>query len=42
MDLTDEQWAMLEPLLLSDPPKRADGWGRPWRHGRCWMVCCGC
>ena len=34
MDLTDEQWAMLEPLLLPDPPKRADGWGRQWRQAR--------
>ncbi len=33
MDLTDEQWAMLEPLL-PDPPKRADGRGRPWRKAR--------
>ena len=34
MDLTDEQWAMLEPLLLPDPPKRADRWGRQWRQAR--------
>ena len=34
MDLTDEQWAMLEPLLLPDPPKRADGRGRQWRQAR--------
>ena len=30
MDLTDEQWVALEPLLPK-PPKRADGRGRPWR-----------
>jgi transposase len=28
MDLTDEQWAVVEPLL-SKPVKRADGKGRP-------------
>jgi transposase len=28
MDLTDEQWAVLEPLLV-EPPRRADGRGRP-------------
>ncbi len=33
MDLTDKQWAMLEPLL-PNPPKRADGRGRPWREAR--------
>jgi transposase len=33
MDLTDEQWAMLEPLL-PEPTKRADGRGRPWREAR--------
>jgi transposase len=33
MNLTDEQWARLEPLL-PDPPKRADGRGRPWRQAR--------
>jgi transposase len=33
MDLTDEQWAMLKPLL-PDPTKRADGRGRPWREAR--------
>jgi transposase len=33
MDLTDEQWAMLEPLL-PEPTKRTDGRGRPWREAR--------
>jgi transposase len=33
MDLTDEQWVVLEPLL-PEPPKRADGRGRPWRDAR--------
>ena len=33
MDLTDEQWAMLE-ALLPEPTKRADKQGRPWREAR--------
>ena len=33
MDLTDEQWAMLEPLILK-PPRRTDRRGRPWRDAR--------
>ena len=33
MDLTDEQWEILE-LLIPDPPRRADGKGRPWRDPR--------
>jgi transposase len=33
MDLTDEQWAILEPLL-PEPNKRSDGRGRPWRPAR--------
>jgi transposase len=33
MDLTDEQWAVLEPLIPT-PPRRADGKGRPWRDPR--------
>lgn len=33
MDLTDEQWSILQPLI-PDPPKRADGKGRPWRDSR--------
>ena len=32
-ELTDEQWALLE-LLLPEPPRRADGRGRPWRCQR--------
>jgi len=30
MDLTNEQWEALEPLI-PDPPRREDGRGRPWR-----------
>ncbi len=33
MDLTDEQWAMLNPLI-PEPPRRPDGRGRPWRNPR--------
>ena len=33
MDLTDEQWAVLEPLIPV-PPRRPDGRGRPWREPR--------
>src|ERR687884_1455383 len=33
MDLTDEQWEVLEPLI-PDPPRREDGRGRPWRDPR--------
>ena len=33
MDLTDEQWAVLEPVL-GTMPRRADGRGRPWRSSR--------
>lgn len=33
MDLTDEQWEVLEPLI-PDPFRRADGRGRPWRESR--------
>ena len=33
MDLTDEQWEVLEPLL-PNPPLREDGRGRPWRDPR--------
>src|SRR3712207_4601731 len=33
MDLTDEQWAVLEPLIPT-PPRRTDGKGRPWRDPR--------
>lgn len=33
MDLTDEQWAVLEPLIPK-PVRRADNRGRPWRNPR--------
>lgn len=33
MDLTDEQWAVISPLM-SEPPRRADGRGRPWKPSR--------
>ncbi len=33
MDLTDEQWAILQPLI-PEPPRRPDGRGRPWRDAR--------
>ncbi len=33
MDLTDEQWNLIAPLIPS-PPSRADGRGRPRRHPR--------
>jgi transposase len=33
MDLTDEQWDLLEPLI-PQPPRRKDGRGRPWRDPR--------
>jgi transposase len=33
MDLTDEQWAVLEPVI-GEMPRRADGRGRPWRSSR--------
>ena len=32
MDLTNEQWAVLEPLMR--PKRRADGRGRPWQDTR--------
>lgn len=32
-DLTDAQWAFIEPLL-PELPKRTDGRGRPWRDSR--------
>ena len=32
MDLTDAQWAQLEPFFR--PKRRADGRGRPWRDAR--------
>jgi transposase len=33
MDLTDEQWAVLDPWI-GEMPCRADGCGRPWRNSR--------
>ena len=33
MELKDEQWRILEPLI-PEPPRRADGRGRPWRDDR--------
>ena len=30
MDLKDEQWAVLAPLI-PEPRRRGDGRGRPWR-----------
>jgi transposase len=33
MDLTDQQWSVLQPLL-PEPPRRPDGRGRPWRPNR--------
>ncbi len=33
MDLTDEQWEVLQ-LLIPEPPRREDGRGRPWRDPR--------
>jgi len=32
MDLTDDQWTVLEPVLA--PTRRADGRGRPWQDAR--------
>jgi transposase len=32
MDITDAQWAFLEPLFR--PKRRADGRGRPWQDTR--------
>ncbi len=33
MDLTDEQWTVLDPLI-EQMPRRPDGRGRPWRGSR--------
>jgi transposase len=33
MDLTDEQWAVIDPLIIQ-PPRRADGRGRPRQDDR--------
>jgi transposase len=32
-ELTDEQW-MIVQALIPEPPRRADGRGRPWRDAR--------
>ncbi len=43
MELTDEQWAELEPLI-PEAPRREDGKGRPRRKSRevlegiCWIL----
>ena len=33
MDLTDEQWSVIQPLI-PDLPRRPDGKGRPWKDSR--------
>lgn len=33
MDLTDEQWSIIQPLLPKEP-RRPDGRGRPWKDAR--------
>ncbi|MGQ9513507.1 MAG: transposase, partial [Thermoproteota archaeon] len=33
IDLTDEQWAILKPLIPK-PPRRSDNRGRPWKDSR--------
>ena len=33
LDLTDSQWAVLDPLI-PEPSRRKDGGGRPWRARR--------
>jgi transposase len=32
-ELTDEQWAIIAPLI-PEPPRREDGRGRPWKDSR--------
>jgi len=32
-ELTDEQWAIITPLI-PEPPRREDGRGRPWKDSR--------
>jgi transposase len=34
MDLTDEQWFNIQPLIPDPPPRRSDGKGRSWRDAR--------
>ena len=33
LDLTDEQWKVLKPLI-GEMPRRSDGRGQPWRSSR--------
>ncbi len=33
MDLTEEQWSIIQPLI-PDLPRRPDGKGRPWKDSR--------
>jgi transposase len=33
MDLTDDQWSIIQPLI-PDQPRRPDGKGRPWKDAR--------
>jgi transposase len=33
MDLTDDQWSIISPLV-PDPTRRPDGKGRPWKDAR--------
>jgi transposase len=33
MDLTDDQWYIIQPLI-PDPPRRPDGKGIPWKDAR--------
>ncbi|MGE5446244.1 MAG: transposase, partial [Ignavibacteriales bacterium] len=33
-ELTDEQWAIIKPLIPHYSPRRQDGRGRPWRDNR--------
>ena len=33
MDLTDEQWSVIQPLI-PEPRRQPDGKGRPWRDSR--------
>jgi len=46
MDLTDEQWTVLEPRI-GELPRRPDGRGRAWRssrevlNGSVWILCAG-
>ena len=45
-ELTDEQWAIIAPLI-PEPPRREDGRGRPWLdpramiNGVLWLLCSG-